>query len=428
MISETEQRRASSTPAKTYRVLHVLDHSFPVLSGYSVRSRSLIHGQQQIGFRPQAVTGPLHQLDDKPGADTVVDDVLYTRTPITGTLARRALEGRWPLLREASVVRLLRRRIIELVQRGEFDVIHAHSPALCGLAALRAARATNLPIVYEIRAFWEDAAVDQKKTQTQALRYRATRALEDHVVRGVDAVVGIATHILQDLHDRGVAPEKLFHVSNGVDAERFSPQPRNARLAGELGLDGSVVFGFAGSLYHYEGISWLVRAVAELRRRGVGVKLLVLGEGEDLPAIRAAIADTGSQEFVLAPGRVPHDQMQRYYSVIDVLVYPRRSNRLTELVTPLKPLEAMAQNKGVLASGVGGIRELVEDEKTGLLFKPEDVDDFCRQATRLVQQPELRRALGERGRETILRERDWKVLARKYQDVYDQAVAAHQRR
>ena len=428
MISETELRPTSSTPVKSYRVLHVLDHSFPVLSGYSVRSRSLIHGQHQIGFSPQAVTGPLHQLDDKAGGDTVVDDVLYTRTPVTGGLARRSLQGRWPLLREASVVRLLRRRVIDLVQHGEFDVIHAHSPALCGLAALQAARATNLPVVYEIRAFWEDAAVDQKRTQTQALRYRATRALEDHVVRGVDAVVGIATHILQDLHGRGVASEKLFHVSNGVDAERFSPLQRNARLATELGLDGSIVFGFAGSLYHYEGISWLVRAVAELRRRGTPVKLLVLGEGEDLPAIRAAIQETASEKFVLAPGRVPHDDMQRYYSIIDVLVYPRRSNRLTELVTPLKPLEAMAQSKAVLASGVGGIRELVEHEKTGLLFKPEDVDDFCAQASRLVEQPDLRRRLGEQGRDTILRQRDWKVLARKYQDVYDYAVAARKRR
>ena len=428
MISETELRPTSSTPVKSYRVLHVLDHSFPVLSGYSVRSRSLIHGQHQIGFLPQAVTGPLHQIDDKAGTDTVVDDVLYTRTPIVGRLARRSLQGRWPLLREASVVRLLRRRIVELVERGQFDVVHAHSPALCGLAALQAARAINLPVVYEIRAFWEDAAVDQKRTHAQALRYRATRALEDHVISGVDAVVGIATHILEDLHARGVPPEKLFHVSNGVDGDRFSPQPRNARLAAELGLEGSTVFGFAGSLYHYEGISWLVRALAELRRRGVTVKLLVLGEGEDLPAIRTALRETASEEFVLAPGRVPHDQMQRYYSIIDVLVYPRRSNRLTELVTPLKPLEAMAQSKAVLASGVGGIRELVEHEKTGLLFKPEDIDDFCAQATRLVQQSELRRRLGEQGRETILRERDWKVLARRYQDVYDYALAAHKRR
>ena len=428
MIIEKEAPTPVGSATRAYRVLHVLDHSWPVLSGYSVRSRGLVEAQQRIGLQPSVLTGPLHQLDDHAASDIVSNAVSYVRTPLTPGLARHSMEKRWPILREAFVVRLLRQRILSLARTGKFDVIHAHSPALCGMAGLQAAHAANLPFVYEIRAFWEDAAVDQKKTQQQAIRYRATRFLEDYVVRRADAVVGIATHILQDLRSRGIDPRKLFHVSNGVDADLFPPPVRDHQLASELNLNGSTVLGFAGSLYHYEGISWLVRALAELRRRGVSCKLLVLGDGEDVPAIRAAIQETGSQDYVLALGRVPHNQIQRYYSVMDVLVYPRRSNRLTELVTPLKPLEAMAQNKPVLASSVGGIRELVDDENTGLLFKSEDLDDFCRQASRIVLQPELRRQLAQRGREMILRERDWKVLAERYRAAYDFATAAHRKR
>lgn len=420
-ITETPPR----TAARAYRVLHVLDHSWPVMSGYSVRSRSLVRAEHQLGFAPQVVTGPLHELDDAQSADNVVDDVQYKRTPLRPGFASRAIAGRWPVLREAAVVRTFRQRILEILKSEPFDIVHAHSPALCGLAARQAARAAGLPFVYEIRAFWEDAAVDQDKTQQRALRYKVSRRMETHVVENADAVVGIARHILVDLEGRGIPRDKLFHVSNGVDTDRFVPLARDVRLASELGLNDDITFGFAGSLYKYEGISWLVRAIAELRRRGTPCHLLILGDGEDVPAIKAAIEETGARDYVHYLGRVPHDQMQRYYSVIDVAVYPRKSIRLTELVTPLKPLETMSQAKAVLGSRVGGIAELVEHEKTGLLFKPEDVDDFCVQAKRLAEQPSLRKDLGITARETMQRERDWKVVAQQYESVYEFAAAQH---
>ena len=419
MFTGTACARTEETCTKVYRVLHVLDHSWPVLSGYSIRSRSLLRAQLEIGLQPLALTGPLHQLDDAEASDLVVDGLLYARTKLVGSAARGVVAGQWPLLREATVVRLLRKRILDFLKDDSFDIIHAHSPALCGLAAWQAAKSKNIPFVYEIRAFWEDAAVDQKKTRQQAIRYRATRQLESYVARKADAVVGIARHILQDLNSRGVVSEKLFHVSNGVDCSRFVPLARDSELATELRLDNEPILGFIGSLYRYEGVSWLVRALAELRRRGASCKLMILGDGEDVPAIEAAIRENAAQSYVLSLGRVPHDQVQRYYSLIDVLVYPRRSTRLTELVTPLKPLEAMALGKAVLASRVGGILELVQHEQTGLLFKPEDIDDFCDQAQRLIGQETLRTELGSRARQAVLHEKDWKILARKYEAVYE---------
>lgn len=424
MLTETALAGTERTRSTQYRVLHVLDHSWPVLSGYSVRSRSLLKAQRQNGLQPHAITSPLHQLDDAQAADIEVDGLPYLRTQFTGKIARRAVSGAWPLLRELAVVRLLRNRIVELIDGNSFDIVHAHSPALCGLAAWQAANSRNLPLVYEIRAFWEDAAVDQKKTRQRALRYRATRRLESFVVQKADAVVGIAGHILQDIKARGVPSEKLFHISNGVDAEWFAPLPRDGALARELGLGQEPVLGFIGSLYQYEGISWLVPALAELRRRGVVCKLMILGDGEDMPAIKAAVREHAAHDFVLPVGKIPQDQVPRYYSLIDVMVYPRRSTRLTELVTPLKPLEAMAQGKPVLASAVGGIRELVQHEHTGLLFQPEDINDFCRQAQRLVEQKSLPNEMAQRAREKVLREKEWKVVARGYEAVYEFASFA----
>ena len=365
------------------------------------------------------ITGPLHQLDDPGAADTAVDGVLYRRTPATGVLAGAALRRRWPVLREWAVVRCLRDRIVELVDTQPVSIIYAHSPALCGLAGLQAARKRGLPFVYEVRGFWEDAAVDQNRTNIQSLRYRSTRGLESYVAKRADAVSAISQHMLDDLRERGLPAEKLFHVPNGVDADRFVPMARDEQFAGHLGLQAGPVFGFFGSLYRYEGVTWLIRAAAELYSRGSRFNLLIIGSGEEQTAIRDAVHENEASEYIRVIERVPHEEIMRYYSVVDVMVFPRLSVRLTELVTPLKPLEAMAQEKAVLASNVGGHRELVRHEETGLLFRPEDVADFCLQAERLIADPQLRQRLGERGRETVLREKDWKVLAHRYHEIYE---------
>jgi glycogen(starch) synthase len=404
---------------KSLLVLHVLDHSRPLLSGYSVRSHSLISAQKKIGFSPEALTGPLHQIEDPSANDIMLEGVSYQRTKLTGRIASLALKRRIPVLREAIVVKLLREKILTVLDEHPLDIVHAHSPALCGLAALQAANARNVPFVYEIRAFWEDAAVDQNKTRPLSPRYTASRQLEGYVARRADSVVGIARHILDDLRSRGIAAAKLFHVPNGVDADRFVALPRDAKLGSELNLNRDPVLGFIGSLYRYEGIAWLVGAVAELRRRGVGLQLVIVGQGEEMLEIEAAIRQAGAQKYIHAVGQVPHDQVGRYYSLMDIMVYPRRRVRLTELTTPLKPLEAMAQGKPVLASDVGGIRELVEPEMPCLLFQPDDIEDFCNKASALLSSELLRLQLGEGGRQMVLRDKDWKVLAQKYNAVYE---------
>lgn len=410
--------RRSSLP----RVLHVLDHSWPVLSGYSIRSRNLITAQHGLDYCLTVVTSPLHQLDNPTAADVTVDGIPYTRTPIVGSLKNRALEERWPMAREYAVVRLLRQQILRIIAREDVQLLYAHSPALCGLAALQAARKAGLPCVYEIRAFWEDAAAD-RSNNVRNWRSHLTHRLETYVARKAEAVAAIAKPMLADLQSRGIPASKLFHTPNGVDTERFVPGAKDVELARELKLDAGLVLGFFGSLYRYEGVSWLIASLARLRSSGQNFQLLIIGRGEDEAAIRNAIHDHGAQRYVHLIERVPHEQIGRYYSVVDIAVYPRRSIRLTELVTPLKPLEAMAFGKPVLASDIGGIRELVQNESTGLLFKPEDEKDFCRQAARMIASPSLRVRLASEGREFVVRERDWKVLAKRYAEIYRFALS-----
>jgi glycogen synthase len=423
----TDNQKVRSLPSRSHAdipVLHVLDHSFPVLSGYSVRSRNLIAAQHRIGESVRVVTGPLHEVDDAASTEMVLDGVSYARTPVSNGITKSALHGRWPIIREQEVIRLLRQRILDLLEVYPARLIYAHSPVLCGVAAMQAARKKRLPFVYEIRAFWEDAAADQNRGSAKSVRFRLIRQLETYVAQKADAVSVIAKPMLTDLETRGISSDKLFHLPNGVDVERFKPAEKDQALKNELGIKQGLVFAFFGSLYKYEGISWMIRAAAALRARGHKFEILIIGKGEEQTAIQEAIRECQASEYVHWIDHVPYDQIRRYYSIADVAVYPRRSIRLTELVTPLKPLEAMAQQIPVLASSVGGIRELVQDECTGLLFKPEDDADFCRQAERLILSPSLRQSLGERGREFVTRERNWDVLARRYRKVYEFVVSA----
>jgi PEP-CTERM/exosortase A-associated glycosyltransferase len=396
----------------------VLDHSWPVLDGYSRRSRSIIAAQKCLGFNPVVLTGPLHNLDDPAAAEIDLDTVHYFRVPNHSGIFWQAIRRRWPLFREAAVVLLLEKRIRSLLLSGNIDVVHAHSPALCGLAAARVARERHLPFVYEIRSFWEDGMAQSPSS----LRYRLARSLETYIVMRADAVVGIAEPILKDLASRGVPESRLFLVPNGVDAARFTPRQRDAALAVQLGVRKVPTLGFLGTLFPWEGVPWLVRAAAALRSRGLHFKLLIVGDGAQAESIQAAIRQESAQDFVSYLGRVPHQEVERYYSVMDVLVYPRPSMRLTELVTPLKPLEAMALGKAILGSGVGGIRLLIDPEVTGLLFEPGNMEDFCNQAARLLLDDGLRQALGERARTKVCEEKDWKSITSRYASVYETAI------
>jgi len=181
------------------------------------------------------------------------------------------------------------------------------------------------------------------------------------------------------------------------------------------------VFGFIGSFYHYEGLRFLVSVFGELVRRIPGARLLLVGGGPEESVLADLAKDLHGSVSLL--GRVPHDQIGAYYSVIDVFICPRRSMRITELVTPLKPLEAMAMGKAVLASNVGGHKELIEDGKTGLLFAADDGRDLIERASRLAGEPGLRQRLGHAARRYVVEERSWSHLVPRYLPVYEAALA-----
>ncbi len=398
------------------KVLHVFDHTIPLHSGYTFRSLALLRGQRALGWETFHLSSPKHSagLGDK--ADGALEDTVdgwhFYRTPELPTSSL-------PVLREAQLMKSVERRLEAVASQLRPDVIHAHSPVLNALPALKVGERLGIPVVYEVRAFWEDAAVDHGSTHEGSVRYRLTRAMETRALKRAAHVFTICEGLRQDIVARGLPADGVTVIPNAVDIEAFTPigEPDEA-LKAQLGLSGCTVLGFIGSFYAYEGLDLLVEALPAVLAAKPDVRVLLVGGGPQDAALKAQVAQLGLSDRVVFTGRVPHAEVQRYYDLVDLLVYPRHSMRLTELVTPLKPLEAMAQGRLLLASDVGGHRELIRDGDTGKLFRAGSAPALAQAALDLLAAPQTWPAVRAAGRRFVETERNWTVSVSHYPAAY----------
>ena len=399
------------------RVLHVLDHSIPLHSGYTFRTLALLREQRKLGWETFHLTSP--KQEDCALAEETVDDWHFYRTsavPATGL--------RVPGLGEVALMRQLERRLLEVAEVVRPQIIHVHSPVLNAIPALRVGRRLGIPVVYEVRAFWEDAAVDHGTTAEGSMRYRLTRRLETRALKQARHVFTICEGLRADIAARGIDASKITVIPNAVDIDAFDAGGTpEAELETRLGLSGCQVIGFIGSFYAYEGLDLLLHALPAILAKRPDTRALLVGGGFQEAALKVQAERLGLADKVIFTGRVPHSEVQRYYDLIDVLAYPRHSMRLTELVTPLKPLEAMAQGRLVVASDVGGHRELIRDGETGVLFRAGDAGSLADALLGLLAAPERWPALQRAGRRFVEAERNWRSSVARYRPVFDSLAA-----
>lgn len=398
------------------RILHILDHSIPLHSGYTFRTLSILKEQRSLGWKTFHLTG--QKQGDCSVSEENIDGWHFYRTPITSKAVTKL-----PVLNQVSVINNLTHRLNEVVKIVKPDILHAHSPALNALPALRVARSLNIPIVYEVRAFWEDAAVDHGTSKEWGARYRLTRALESYALKRVDAVTTICEGLRNDILGRGILPGKVTVIPNAVNIEDFNiGEKADLQLAKDLGLNNKILLGFIGSFYAYEGLNILLYALPKMLAQNPDIRILLVGGGPQENKLKTLAIQLGIENKVVFTGRVPHDQVQRYYNLIDILVYPRLKMRLTDLVTPLKPLEAMAQGKLLMASDVGGHLELIQDKKTGVIFKSDNPDALVTEVLDLLSRHDKWPALRAAARNYVETERNWPVSVARYKDVYGSLV------
>jgi PEP-CTERM/exosortase A-associated glycosyltransferase len=309
-------------------------------------------------------------------------------------------------------------RLCEVIKAQRPEVLHAHSPVLNGLPTIRAGRRFNLPVVYEIRAFWEDAASNHGSYRQGSLPYRATAAAETWACRRATHVAVLCEGLRRDLIGRGIDQSKITPVPNAADLDTFRDCAPAHDLAREWGIEGKTVVGFIGSFYDYEGLDLLVDAFAEAAARNPKLVLLLVGGGRMADSIRQQTISLGIEDKVVMPGRIPHDQVPGVYKLLDLAVFPRHSMRLTELVTPLKPMEAMAMRTPCLASDVGGHRELVKHGRTGFLFEAGNRRALTDALLDLSARSADLETICNEAHDWVVRERNWKAINSRYEGIY----------
>jgi len=400
------------------KILHILDHSIPLYSGYTFRSRAILEEQRKLGWETFHVTSGKH-VGGRAAIETV-DGLDFYRSPDP-----EGLFARLPVVNQWAIVKSLEKRLDQIIPQIKPDILHAHSPALNGLAALAMSKKYRIPLVYECRAFWEDAAVDHGTTQEGSLRYRISKALETHIFKKANAVTTICEGLRKDIISRGVSADKITVIPNAVDIDAFTyGESADVDLIQQLNLQGKTVLGFIGSFYAYEGLLLLLDALPDIIKHQPNVRLLLVGGGPQVQQVKHKIKALDLQGFVILAGRVPHEQVQRYYNLVDMFVYPRLSMRLTDLVTPLKPLEAMAQGRVLLASDVGGHHELIRDQETGYLFKAGDKDSLSESVLSALADQSQWEKIRQAGRCYVEEERNWQRSISNYQSVYANILQA----
>ncbi len=366
-----------------------------------------------MGYDPIVLTSSKHEANlkkESPLKETI-HNIKYHRTGPAKTLF-------FPMLSELHLMHRLYKRIIQVASTEKPDIIHAHSPILNGIPAIRAARKLNIPVVYEIRAFWEDAAVDHGTYEENSWKYKFTQFLETSVCKRVDHICILCNGLKNDLIKRGLPQNKITPVFNGINPDDLKPVPPDEEYLKKWHLQNKKVIGFIGSFYRYEGLDLLVHAFSKIAKQHKDSVLLLVGGGEMEEELKAIAEKSGIKDKVLMPGRIPHEKIAGVYSLIDILAYPRYSMRLTELVTPLKPLEAMAMGKAFVASDVGGHKELIQDEKTGLLFQAGNEDALVDRLLKLLDNQNLREIIQSNGIKWVNENHTWERTTAVYKKIY----------
>ena len=426
------------------KILHVLANGPPDVNGYAVRTHGLMKAYSELpNIKVVGLTSPWYPDRDSMTEPIEMDGVIYRRClhparmkSVKGTgmkwsasrgkdrisgsegfaskpLWRRALSllfkplrPSWAWLEEKIIFKHFTSRIIEVAKQENAELIHAHVPYRVGIPALRASRRLGLPFTYEMRGMWEESAVASGRWRSGGLAYRRFRRMETKVLRAADNVICISETLRQEAISRGISEDKISVVPNAVDAEVVREESDLFHEMKEK-LEDKLVVGYIGSLRELEGVDLTAEAVSILRKKGDDVNFFVLSSESGQDDLRAYCDELGIAENCHIVGPVPHDQVAPFYDLIDVFVVSRPDSRVTRLVTPLKPFEAMRSGRAVVVADLPALAEIVEDGETGCLYPAGDGLALSDKIHDLLEDISKRDTLGVNARSWILKNRTW---------------------
>ena len=400
------------------KILHVFYDIVP-LTGYQIRSKYVLANQKRLGLDLTAVFLPTQM---KNCVWTLLGGVPVVPLEIPGIL--KGLIGLKPIsivgtMQRGLMRRLFRSYLFKIIGETKPSIVHAHSAWMSAAQAFAAARLAGIPFLYEIRGLWEETAISEGRASQLGPRYSYFRLHENHLIRNADAVITLSDGLRREMIFRGSNAERTSVVPNGVDTEEFVPMSCDSKLAESLGCGARTVVGYISSLRRMEGVKYLVEAIQKVDENAFAI---VVGDGPERASLERLARDLHVQGRIKFVGAVPHAEIKKYYSIIDIFVVPRTKDKVCRVVTPLKPLEAMAMGKCLLMSDVEGLRELAKEGETAFFFEPEDSAALAARLNALIADEELRRKVGGNARRYVVRERDWRKLMEEYISIYEELL------
>ena len=394
------------------RVCYCLHNSLPYSSnGYATRAHGVSQGLQKNGMDVICLTRPgfpndISTVDTEYQELNEVDGVQYfhLRKP------SRRDHGLYDYIKLASAA--YEKQFI----RHRPSSVLAASNHVNAIPAMIAAKRLGIPFFYEVRGFWEITRMSREPEFEKTSMFRDMVELEIFVAMNSNHLFTLTHAMKEELEKRGVETHKISLVPNSCDPTRFTRMMRDRPLSQRYKIpEETPVIGYVGSFVQYEGLDDLVKACVLLKQRGRQFKLLLVGNENVSGRERGPVTDgiiriatqQGLMDDIIMPGRVPHEEVEAYYSLIDIAPFPRKPQPVTEMVSPMKPLEALAMEKAVVASSVRALSEMIQDGKTGLLFQKGNVEALANTLEKLICDPEMRTRLGKAGRKWVESERNW---------------------
>ena len=401
------------------RVLYVLHNSLPYNSGgYATRGHGLMCGVKKMGWDVHVVTRRGYPHDRKGMRDNptdelqIIDEIPYHRLI--------ELEKGYGQTNIRNYLESYANHLAEKVAELRPSIIHAASNHLNGLVSNVVGKHFAIPTIYEIRGLWEITRISRQPEFEHSEYFDMMSKLETESACGADYVFTITNALADEMRRRSKKLSEIGFLPNGVHSDRFVHMEPDIDLKKELDIDeDAVVIGYIGSLVSYEGLDLLINSLPLVQHSTeVKFKLLIVGDGAYMEKLQDLTNNLGLTDLVLFTGRVPHEEVERYYSIVDIAPFPRLPQPVTEMVSPLKPFEAMAMEKAVIASDVHALAEIVQHEETGLLFEKGNATSLSDTLTRLINDSKLRSNYGKAARIWVEQKRDWNSISLTLDNVY----------
>ena len=420
------------------KVLHLLQNSLPLISGSTIRSKYIFKYQKKFS-KIFVLTSFLFK--SKKNLEIIGNIPYYRINNRIAFLLRKNfyfvkhlnnifykffnidLENKYQYFLISIFIKYYIRKLVKFYK---IDIIHQHTHYEVGRYALKVAKKQKIPFIYEVRGFLEENLIAntkyRKNFDLKLVKhiYNKIKTNETNLMKKSDLIITLSDSMKKELRKRNIKEKKIKIIPNCTDTDLLQPVETNLKLKNDLKLNGKFVIGYIGRLSWYEGIDILIKAIPFVLKKIQNIKVVLIGNinKDYLKYLKQLSRELNISKYILLLSAIPHREITKYYSIIDIIVLPRLNLNVSRLVTPLKPLESMALKTLVIASDLPALRFTIKPRNTGDLFKAEDPEDLASKIIFYLINPEEKRKIEELARSYVEENFSWKRVVPNYEKIY----------